>query len=163
MPQALQNTLNFSKAEEVYGVENDKKGSISGPISGPFWVPFRIHFGSHLGSISGPISDHFGLHSETHLGIPWMLEKCPRPYTIHYISQKPRRFTEWKMIKRGPFWVPFGIHFGPHLGSILGPILDHFGLHSEIHWGSPGSSKSAPGLTKQSPFLQSCGASRSGK
>ena len=152
-------------------MENDKKGSILGPIWSPFWVPVGIHFGSHLGSILGPILDHFGFRSETHFGIPWMLAKCPRPYKIHYISQKLRRFTEWKIIKRGPFWVPFGVHFGSHLGSIFGPIWGPFwdpfwiilGSILRPIWGYPGCSKSAPDLTKQSHFLKSCGASRSGK
>ena len=71
----------------------------------------------------------------------------------------------------GYFWDPFRAHFGVNSGSILGPILGPFwtpfwvlfGLHLETPWGYPGSSKCAPGLTKQSLFLKSTPWTRSGK
>ncbi len=118
MPQALQNTLYFSKAEEVHGVENDKKGSILGPIWDPFWAPFRVHFGTHFGSFRAPFWDPFGDTLDARK-VPQALQNTlyfSKAAEVHGVENDKRGSILGPIW--GPFWVPFGVHFGSHLGSI---------------------------------------------
>ena len=135
----------------------------------PKWIPFGDHLGLILGSIWGPFGIHFWIISGSILrsiGDTLDPRKVPQALRNKALFSKAQLghgvVYDKTGPKKDPFWRPFGAHFGVHLGSIWNPFLDHFGLHSEIHWGYPGCSKSAPGLTKQSLFLQSTPWTRSG-